>query len=148
MTVRTTVHLQGIVEVPFDILVPDPNRTGLDPPTADPAAEQAFAEAVDAAWSGSGRCGSSDALADGAGGVVLSSARYAAPDRFQLLTAEGDASIAVGPTQAFTTAGGAVAHGPPERAVPLPDLLGHLRRCLGPAPRPRRRRWTAARPAS
>src|SRR5262249_43178045 len=23
--VRTTVHLQGIVEVPFDILVPDPN---------------------------------------------------------------------------------------------------------------------------
>jgi hypothetical protein len=32
---------------------------------------------------------------------VLSTARYAAPDRFQLLTAEGDASIAIGPTQAF-----------------------------------------------
>ena len=88
VTVRSTVHLQGIVEAPFDILAPDPNRTGLDPPTADPAAAQTFADAV----ARLGRLQSvrqQDALADGAGGVVLSSARYAAPDRFQLLTAEG-----------------------------------------------------------
>jgi copper transport protein len=100
ITLRSTVHLHGVLEVPFDILVPDPNRTGLDPPAADPAAEQAFAEAV-ARLEGLQSVHQRDALADGIGGVVLSSARYAAPDRFQLLTAEGDASIAVGPTQAF-----------------------------------------------
>jgi copper transport protein len=100
ITIRSTVHLQGSLEVPFDILVPDPNRTGLDPPTTDPAAAQAFDDTIQRL----GRLQSvrqQDALADGASGVVLSSARYAAPDRFQLLTAEGDASIAVGPTQAF-----------------------------------------------
>jgi hypothetical protein len=100
VTVRSSVHLQGTIEVPFDILVPDPNRTGLDPPTADSAATQAFNDVV-------GRLErlqsvrQHDALADGVGGVVLSTARYAAPDRFQLATAEGDASIAVGPMQAF-----------------------------------------------
>lgn len=45
--VRTTVHLQGVVEVPFDVLVPDPNRAGLDPPATDPAAARLFADTLD-----------------------------------------------------------------------------------------------------
>jgi copper transport protein len=98
--VSTTVHLQGVIEVPFDVLVPDPNRSGLDPPTADPAAAQVFTAALDR-LSGLRAVRQRDALADGTGGVVLSTAQYVAPDRYQLLTAEGDASIAVGPTQAF-----------------------------------------------
>lgn len=98
--VSTTVHLQGTIEVPFDVLVPDPNRAGLDPPQTDPEAARLFAATVD-------RLGKlravrqRDALADGTGGVVLSTAQYVAPDRYHLLTAEGDASIAVGPIQAF-----------------------------------------------
>ena len=40
-------------------------------------------------------------LADGAGGLVLSTAEYVAPDRFRLVTAEGEESVAVGATQAF-----------------------------------------------
>jgi len=98
--VRTTVHLQGVVEVPFDMLVPDPNRAGLDPPTADLAAERLFADTLDR-LDQLRAVRQRDALADGTGGVVLSTARYAAPDRYQFMTAEGDASIAVGPTQAF-----------------------------------------------
>jgi copper transport protein len=100
VVVSTAVHLQGIVDVPFDVLVPDPNRAGLDPPAADPAAEQAFAAALDR-LSQLRAVRQRDALADGTGGVVLSTAQYVAPDRYQLLTAEGEASIAVGPTQAF-----------------------------------------------
>jgi copper transport protein len=100
LMVSTTVHLQGRIDVPFDLLVPDPNRSGLDPPAAEPLAEQAFTAAVERLE----RLRSvrqRDALADGTGGVVLSTARYAAPDRFQLTTAEGESSVAVGPTQAF-----------------------------------------------
>jgi copper transport protein len=98
--VSTTVHLQGRVEVPFDLLVPDPNRAGLDPPATEPTAEAVFAATLDR-LDRLRAVRQHDVLADGTGGVVLSTARYAAPDRFQLLTAEGDASIAVGPTQAF-----------------------------------------------
>jgi hypothetical protein len=100
IVVRTTIHLQGTVEVPFDILVPDPNRSGLDPPVPEPVAESLFAESV-ARLEQLQSVRQHDVLADGTGGVVISTARYAAPDRFQLLTAEGDASIAVGPIQAF-----------------------------------------------
>jgi methionine-rich copper-binding protein CopC/putative copper export protein len=98
--VSTTVHLQGVVEVPFDVLVPDPNRSGLDPPEADPEAARLFAATVDR-LSQLRAVRQRDALADGTGGVVLSTAQYVAPDRYQLSTAEGDASIAIGPTQAF-----------------------------------------------
>ena len=98
--ISTTVHLQGRVEVPFDLLVPDPNRAGLDPPATEPSAEAAF-EATLERLERLRAVRQRDALADGTGGVVLSTARYVAPDRFQLSTAEGDASIAVGPVQAF-----------------------------------------------
>ena len=98
--VSTTVHLQGRVEVPFDLLVPDPNRSGLDPPATEPSAEALF-EATLARMEQLRAVRQRDALADGTGGVVLSTAQYVAPDRFQLTTAEGDASIAIGPTQAF-----------------------------------------------
>ena len=100
LAVSTTVHLQSRVEIPFDLLVPDPNRAGLDPPAAEPTAEEAFAATLDRLEK-LRSVRQRDALADGTGGVVLSTARYAAPDRFQLLTAEGDASIAVGQVQAF-----------------------------------------------
>jgi copper transport protein len=100
LMVSTTVHLQGRVEIPFDLLVPDPNRAGLDPPATEPLAEQAFTAAV-ARLEQLRSVRQRDALADGTGGVVLSTARYVAPDRFQLATAEGDSSVAVGPTQAF-----------------------------------------------
>lgn len=100
LLVSTTVHLQGRVEVPFDLLVPDPNRAGLDPPATEPAAEAVFFAAVER-LERLRAVRQRDALADGSGGVVLSEARYVAPDRFQLVTAEGDASIAIGPTQAF-----------------------------------------------
>jgi copper transport protein len=98
--VTTRVPVQGVVEVPFDVLVPDPNRAGLDPPPTDPAAEQVF-EATLARLEQLRSVRQRDALADGTGSVVLSTARYAAPDRYQLQTAEGDASITVGPAQAF-----------------------------------------------
>ena len=100
LLVTTTIQLQGTMTVPFDVLVPDPNRAGLDPPTPDPAAAQLYAETL----ARIGRLGAvrqRDALADGTGGLVLSTASYVAPDRFQLTTAEGDESIAVGVVQAF-----------------------------------------------
>jgi hypothetical protein len=100
VVLTSNVHLQGVVEVPFDVLVPDPNRTGLDPPAADPAAQQAFETAL-VRLERLQSVRQQDALADGTGGVVLSTARYAAPDRFALQTAEGEQSIAIGPTQAF-----------------------------------------------
>jgi copper transport protein len=100
VAVSTTVHLQGRVEAPFDLLVPDPNRAGLDPPAAEPTAEEVFAATIDRLEQ-LRSVRQRDILADGTGGLVLSTARYAAPDRYQLLTAEGDASIAIGPTQAF-----------------------------------------------
>ena len=78
----------------------DPNRAGLDPPVPEPLAEQLFAASL-ARMEQLRSVRQRDALADGVGGVVLSTARYVAPDRFSLQTAEGDASIAVGPTQAF-----------------------------------------------
>jgi copper transport protein len=100
LTVNTTIHLQGHVSLPFDLLVPDPNRTTLDPPASDPAAADLFAATI----SRMERLRSvrqRDALADGIGGVTLSTARFAAPDRYEFTTAEGDASVAVGPTQAY-----------------------------------------------
>jgi copper transport protein len=98
--VSTTVHLQGVVEMPFDVLVPDPNRTGLDPPEADVEGKRLFAATLER-LSQLRAVRQRDALADGTGGVVLSTAQYVAPDKYQLQTAEGDASIAIGPTQAF-----------------------------------------------
>jgi hypothetical protein len=98
--VSTTVHLQGTLEVPFDLLVPDPNRSGLDPPAAEPEAARLFAATVDR-LNRLRAVRKRDALADGNGGVVISTAQYVAPDKYQLQTAEGDASIAVGPAQAF-----------------------------------------------
>jgi hypothetical protein len=100
VVVSSTVHLQGRIEVPFDLLVPDPNRAGLDPPATEPTAEGVFNATLDR-MERLRAVRQRDALADGTGGVVLSTARYAAPDRFSLTTAEGDASIAVGPIQAF-----------------------------------------------
>jgi copper transport protein len=100
LLVTTTVQLHGTISVPFDVLVPDPNRAGLDPPTPDPAAAQVYADTL-ARIERLGAVRQRDALADGAGGLVLSTARYVAPDRFQLTTAEGDESIAVGAVQAF-----------------------------------------------
>ncbi|MGE3911055.1 MAG: copper resistance protein CopC [Chloroflexota bacterium] len=100
ITVRSTVHLQGIMEIPFDILVPDPNRTGLDPPSGDAAADQLYTATL-AHLQQLQSVRQRDVLADGIGGVVFSTAHYAAPDRFRLVTAEGDASVAVGPIQAF-----------------------------------------------
>jgi len=100
LAVSTTVHLQGRVDLPFDLLVPDPNRTGLDPPAADPGAASLFAATV-ARMEQLQSVRQRDALADGLGGVVLSTAHFAAPDRYEFLTAEGDASVAVGQTQAF-----------------------------------------------
>ena len=100
VAVSTTVHLQGRVDVPFDLLVPDPNRAGVDPPATEPTAEEAFERTV-ARLERLRSVRQRDALADGTGGVVLSTATYAAPDRFQLQTAEGDSSIAIGPIQAF-----------------------------------------------
>ncbi|MCC7370453.1 MAG: copper resistance protein CopC/CopD [Chloroflexi bacterium] len=100
VVVRSTVHLQGVVETPFDVLAPDPNRTGLDPPTSQSAAVELFGQTVQR-LEGLRSVRQRDALADGVGGVVFSTARYAAPDRYQLQTAEGDASVAVGPNQAF-----------------------------------------------
>ena len=76
------MHLQGVVEVPFDVLVPDPNRAGLDPPTADPAAAQLYDETL-ARLEQLGAVRQRDALADGTGGLVLSTASYVAPDRYR-----------------------------------------------------------------
>ena len=98
--VTTSVHLQGAVEVPFDVLVPDPNRAGLDPPTADDEAASLYAETL-ARLNQLSAVSQRDVLADGAGGLVLSTASYVAPDRYRLVTAEGDESIAVGSVQAF-----------------------------------------------
>jgi copper transport protein len=98
--VTTSVQLQGTITLPFDVLVPDPNRAGLDPPSPNPAAAQLFADTL-AHIEQLGAVRQHDALADGTGGLVLSTAQYVAPDRMHLVTAEGDESIAVSGVQAF-----------------------------------------------
>lgn len=88
------------VEVPFELLVPDPNQTGVDPPESEPSAERLFVatlERMEALRS----VRQHDVLADGAGGLIVSTAEYAAPDRFRLTTEEGDELIAVGAAQVF-----------------------------------------------
>jgi hypothetical protein len=94
------VHLRGAVEAHFDLLVPDPNRAGVDPPPADPEAERLFGATLDRLEQ-LRAVRQRDSLADGAGGLIRSTAEYVAPDRFRLVTAEGDESIAVGAVQAF-----------------------------------------------
>jgi len=100
LSVRADVHLRGTVESHFDLVVPDPNRAGLDPPTTDPQAERFYGATLDR-LERLRAIRQRDALADGAGGLILSTAEYAAPDRFHLVTGEGEESIAVGGAQAF-----------------------------------------------
>ena len=94
------VHLRGTVEASFDLLVSDPNRAGVDPPPVDPEAERLFEATLDR-LEGLRALRQRDVLADGAGGLILSTAECVAPDRFRLVTAEGEESIAVGGAQAF-----------------------------------------------
>ncbi|MCC6179328.1 MAG: copper resistance protein CopC [Chloroflexi bacterium] len=98
--VTGTVHLKGTMMTTFDVLVPDPNRAGLDPPSPDPAAEALFEASLDRLERLTA-VRQRDVLADGTGGLVQSTAEYVAPDRYRLVTAEGDESIAIGAAQAF-----------------------------------------------
>ncbi len=103
VTVLTTVG-QSTIRTPFELLVPDPNRGGVDPPVGDSQAERQFAQTLDR-MEALRAVRQREALSDGGGGLIISTAEYVAPDRFRLTTREGDESITVGAVQMFRRAG-------------------------------------------
>ncbi len=104
-------------EVPFELLVPDPNRGSVDLPVPEAEAERMFAAAL-ARMERLRAIRQHEALSDGVGGLFISTAEYAAPDRARLTTDEGDASVTVGMAQMFRRAG-QQAWQPLRRTAPL-----------------------------